>query len=331
MINIVDKRLWFLGLSLGLLLIGLIVIAIPPHLNLGIDFTSGSTVTVEFDNDPGSQKIENSLGSIGVNNFSVQSMGEGTYFIRLQELSDSDDNSKSNQESGISREDLEKSFSGVNENFKILSVETVGKKIADGTIQNSIIAVAVASLFVMAYIMYAFRSVGNSFRYALGAIIALLHDVFIILGLFAILGVLFGIQVNAIFIVGILTVIGYSVNDTIVVFDRIRENQLRLPNRVFSETVNLAINESIARSLNTSATTCLVILAMLLFGGTSLRDFLLVLLLGLYSQKYDNYIFIEKFSKKINLKLLIPLSISILLSGFLLSLGTSEKFIYFDF
>jgi len=295
MINIVDKRLWFLGLSFGLLLIGIIVIAIPPHLNLGIDFTSGSTVTVEFDNDPGSQKIENSLASIGVNNFSVQSMGEGSYFIRLQELSDSDDNSKSNQESGISREDLEKSFSGINENFKILSVETVGKKIADGTIQNSIIAVAVASLFVMAYIMYAFRSVGNSFRYALGAIIALLHDVFIILGLFAILGVLFGIQVNAIFIVGILTVIGYSVNDTIVVFDRIRENQLRLPNRVFSETVNLAINESIARSLNTSATTCLVIIAMLLFGGTSLRDFLLVLLLGVIIGTYSSIFIAAQF------------------------------------
>tara|TARA_B110000014_G_scaffold261073_1_gene252078 strand:- start:193 stop:1113 length:921 start_codon:yes stop_codon:yes gene_type:complete len=295
MINIVDKRLWFLGLSFGLLLIGMIVIAIPPHLNLGIDFTSGSTVTVEFDNDPGSQKIENSLASIGVNNFSVQSMGEGSYFIRLQELSDSDDNSKSNQESGISREDLEKSFSGINQNFKILSVETVGKKIADGTIQNSIIAVAVASLFVMAYIMYAFRSVGNSFRYALGAIIALLHDVFIILGLFAILGVLFGIQVNAIFIVGILTVIGYSVNDTIVVFDRIRENQLRLPNRVFSETVNLAINESIARSLNTSATTCLVIIAMLLFGGTSLRDFLLVLLLGVIIGTYSSIFIAAQF------------------------------------
>jgi preprotein translocase subunit SecF len=295
MINIVDKRLWFLGFSLGLLLIGLIVIAIPPHLNLGIDFTSGSTVTVEFDNDPGSQKIENSLASIGVNNFSVQSMREGTYFIRLQELSDSDDNSKSNKESGISREDLEESFSGINENFKILSVETVGKKIADGTIRNSIIAVAVASLFVMAYIMYAFRSVGNSFRYALGAIIALLHDVFIILGLFAILGVLFGIQVNAIFIVGILTVIGYSVNDTIVVFDRIRENQLRLPNRVFSETVNLAINESIARSLNTSATTCLVILAMLFFGGTSLRDFLLVLLLGVIIGTYSSIFIAAQF------------------------------------
>ena len=295
MINIVDKRLWFLGVSFGLLLIGLIVIAIPPHLNLGIDFTSGSTVTVEFDNDPGSQKIENSLGSIGVNNFSVQSMGEGTYFIRLQELSNSDDNSKSNQESGISREDLEESFSGINENFKILSVETVGKKIADGTIQNSIIAVAVASLFVMAYIMYAFRTVGNSFRYALGAIIALLHDVFIILGLFAILGVLFGIQVNAIFIVGILTVIGYSVNDTIVVFDRIRENQLRLPNRVFSETVNLAINESIGRSLNTSVTTSLVILAMLLFGGTSLRDFLLVLLLGVIIGTYSSIFIAAQF------------------------------------
>ncbi|MBA30323.1 MAG: protein translocase subunit SecF [Dehalococcoidia bacterium] len=295
MINIVGKRLWFLGISLSVLLVGLIVIAIPPHLNLGIDFTSGSTVTVDFYDDPGSQKIENSLSNIGANNFSVQSMGEGAYFIRLQELKDSGDSSNNKDGSLLSRDDLEKSFSNINENFEILSVETVGKKIADGTIQNSIIAVAVASIFVMAYIMYAFRAVGNSFRYALGAIIALLHDVFIILGLFAILGLIFGIQVNAIFIVGILTVIGYSVNDTIVVFDRIRENQLRLPNRAFSETVNLAINESIGRSLNTSVTTSLVILAMLLFGGDSLRDFLIVLLLGVIIGTYSSIFIAAQF------------------------------------
>jgi len=264
-------------------------------LNLGIDFTSGSTVTVDFYDDPGSQKIENSLSNIGANNFSVQSMGEGAYFIRLQELKDSGDSSNNKDGSLLSRDDLEKSFSNINENFEILSVETVGKKIADGTIQNSIIAVAVASIFVMAYIMYAFRAVGNSFRYALGAIIALLHDVFIILGLFAILGLIFGIQVNAIFIVGILTVIGYSVNDTIVVFDRIRENQLRLPNRAFSETVNLAINESIGRSLNTSVTTSLVILAMLLFGGDSLRDFLIVLLLGVIIGTYSSIFIAAQF------------------------------------
>ena len=295
MINIVGKRLWFLGISLSVLLVGLIVIAIPPHLNLGIDFTSGSTVTVDFYDDPGSQKIENSLSNIGANNFSVQSMGEGAYFIRLQELKDSGDSTNDKDGSLLSRDDLEKSFSNINENFEILSVETVGKKIADGTIQNSIIAVAVASIFVMAYIMYAFRAVGNSFRYALGAIIALLHDVFIILGLFAILGLIFGIQVNAIFIVGILTVIGYSVNDTIVVFDRIRENQLRLPNRAFSETVNLAINESIGRSLNTSVTTSLVILAMLLFGGDSLRDFLIVLLLGVIIGTYSSIFIAAQF------------------------------------
>ena len=295
MINIVGKRLWFLGISLSVLLVGLIVIAIPPHLNLGIDFTSGSTVTVDFYDDPGSQKIENSLSNIGANNFSVQSMGEGAYFIRLQELKDSGDSTNDKDGSLLSRDDLEKSFSNINENFEILSVETVGKKIADGTIQNSIIAVAVASIFVMAYIMYAFRAVGNSFRYALGAIIALLHDVFIILGLFAILGLIFGIQVNAIFIVGILTVIGYSVNDTIVVFDRIRENHLRLPNMAFSETVNLAINESIGRSLNTSVTTSLVILAMLLFGGDSLRDFLIVLLLGVIIGTYSSIFIAAQF------------------------------------
>ena len=154
--------------------------------------------------------------------------------------------------------------------------------------RNAITAVVVAAVFVMLYIMYAFRTVPGSYRYAISAVIALLHDVLIVLGLFAVLGVVLSVQVNAIFIVGVLTVIGYSVNDTIVIFDRVRENVLLVPSRDFRVTVNSSIRESIIRSLGTSLTTTTVILAMLLFGGQSLRDFLIVLLLGVIIGTYSS-------------------------------------------
>ena len=140
----------------------------------------------------------------------------------------------------------------------------------------------------MVYIMYAFRTVPQSYKYAISAIIALTHDVLIVLGLFTIIGIVFGSEINAIFIVGILTIIGYSVNDTIVIFDRVRENVILSPNRSFRLNVNVSINESIVRSLATSVTTLTVILSMLFFGGNSLRDFLLVLLLGVIIGTYSS-------------------------------------------
>ena len=140
----------------------------------------------------------------------------------------------------------------------------------------------------MLYIMYAFRSVPNSYKYAFAAIVALAHDVLIVLGAFTVLGIAINAEVNAIFIVGILTVIGYSVNDTIVIFDRIRENVTLAPGRDFKATVNLSINESITRSVGTSLTTMTVILAILLFGGASLRDFMIVLLAGVIVGTYSS-------------------------------------------
>ncbi|MDE0591662.1 MAG: protein translocase subunit SecF, partial [Dehalococcoidia bacterium] len=158
----------------------------------------------------------------------------------------------------------------------------------EDTVQNAITAVIVAAIFVMIYIMYAFRSVPSSYKYAFAAAIALTHDVVIVLGIFTVLGIAINAEVNAIFIVGILTVIGYSVNDTIVIFDRIRENVTLAPGRELRSTVNISINESITRSLGTSITTITVILAMLLFGGASLRDFLIVLLLGVLVGTYSS-------------------------------------------
>ena len=171
---------------------------------------------------------------------------------------------------------------------KVLDTSTVGASVAEDTVRNAITAVIVAVIFVMLYIMYAFRSVPSSYKYAFAAIVALAHDVLIVLGAFTVLGIAINAEVNAIFIVGILTVIGYSVNDTIVIFDRIRENVTLAPGREFRATVNLSINESITRSLGTSVTTMTVILAILLFGGASLRDFMIVLLAGVMGGTYSS-------------------------------------------
>jgi preprotein translocase subunit SecF len=206
----------------------------------------------------------------------VQAIGDNQYFIRTDDLG----------VSGLDEVNIE--VLKLDEGARVLDTSTVGASVAEDTVSNAITAVIIAAIFVMLYIMYAFRSVPNSYKYAFAAIVALAHDVVIVLGAFAVLGITISAEVNAIFIVGILTVIGYSVNDTIVIFDRIRENVTLAPGRDFRSTVNLSINESVTRSLGTSITTTTVILAMLLFGGASLRDFLMVLLAGVLIGTYSS-------------------------------------------
>ena len=126
------------------------------------------------------------------------------------------------------------------------------------------------------------------FRYGIAALIALVHDLVIVIGIFAILGNLLGLEVNTMFLVAVLTVIGYSVNDTIVVFDRLRENVLNYGNRGFAQNVNVSISETIGRSLNTSLTVLIVLLALLLFGGATIRTFLLVLVIGVVAGTYSS-------------------------------------------
>ncbi|MED5283556.1 MAG: hypothetical protein VX552_01575 [Chloroflexota bacterium] len=136
--------------------------------------------------------------------------------------------------------------------------------------------------------VYAFRNVEQAYVYAIAAIITLVHDVFVVMGLFILISIFVGSVVNSIFIVGILTVIGYSVNDTIVIFDRIRENLIVNKSTEFINVVNKSVGESVTRSLGTSITTSIVILSMLLYGGQSLRDFLIVLLLGVIIGTYSS-------------------------------------------
>tara|TARA_B100000676_G_C18040067_1_gene824330 strand:+ start:1024 stop:1935 length:912 start_codon:yes stop_codon:yes gene_type:complete len=292
MINIVAKRLWFLGASSIILLIGVISLTIPPHLNLGIDFLSGTGVTVKFEKNIETSQIENQFQKIGLGSPNIQSMGDKTFFIRTEKLSDFD---IENNDSNVSRNDLEKTIEEVDKNAEIIEIESVGTKVAEGTIRNSIIAVSVASLFVMLYVLYAFRRLEKSYRFALSAVLTLIHDVVLVTGIYALLGHIFGLQVNSVFIVALLTVIGYSVNDTIVIFDRIRENQIKFPDNNYSLNINISINESIIRSIGTSLTTLLVLLSMLILGGSTLREFIIVLILGVIVGTYSSIFIASQF------------------------------------
>ena len=292
MINIVAKRMWFLTASTIILIVGILSLTFPPHLNLGIDFLSGTGITVKFVDDVSSSQIENQFTKIGLDSPSIQSMGDNTYFIRTEKLSDFD---VENNDSTVSRNDLEKSIEEIDKNADIIEIESVGTKVAEGTIRNSIVAVSVASFFVMIYVLYAFRRLEKSYRFAISAVLTLIHDVVLVTGIYALFGHIFGLQVNSVFIVALLTVIGYSVNDTIVIFDRIRENQIKFPDNKYSSNINISINESIIRSLGTSITTLLVLFSMLILGGSTLREFIVVLILGVVVGTYSSIFIASQF------------------------------------
>jgi preprotein translocase SecF subunit len=172
--------------------------------------------------------------------------------------------------------------------FEVLEFSSVSPVVSQAAVRNAILAVVIAAIFIMGYIIFAFAGVPKPTRYATAAIVAVLHDVVIVLGVFALLGKLFGTEVNLMFVTGLLTVIGFSVHDTIVVFDRIRENVQLSPDARFSQSVNAALVQTLARSFNTSITVLLTVLALLLLGGVTIREFLLVILVGVVAGTYSS-------------------------------------------
>lgn len=165
---------------------------------------------------------------------------------------------------------------------------TVGPTVGTELIGRAFLAILAASTAILLYLTVVFRKVPNAFRYGVCAIVALLHDVLVVLGAFAILGFAFGIEVDALFITAMLTVIGFSVHDTIVVFDRVRENIMRRRFDRFDEVVNYSLVQTLARSINTSITVLLTLFALYLFGGASVRNFVLALLIGILSGTYSS-------------------------------------------
>jgi preprotein translocase subunit SecF len=172
--------------------------------------------------------------------------------------------------------------------FTVLEFAQVSAVVSETAVRNAAIAVLAAAVVIMFYIAFAFRSVPNPLLYGSCAIVAMLHDVVITLGFFSFFGKVFDIEVNLMFVTGLLTVIGFSVHDTIVVFDRIRENIRQHPLLPLSANVNAALLQTLARSFNTSVTVLLTVLALLLLGGASIREFLLVILVGVISGTYSS-------------------------------------------
>ena len=171
---------------------------------------------------------------------------------------------------------------------QVLQNSTVSGSVASETTRNAILAVVAAAVLILLYISFAFRKVARPWRYGACAIIALLHDVLVVVGVFSILGWLFNLQIDALFITALLTVVGFSVHDTIVVFDRIRENMQRRTSETFEQVVNASLVQTMARSLNTSLTVLITLSALTLFGGETIRVFTGALLLGIFSGTYSS-------------------------------------------
>lgn len=273
-------RYWFFLLSLLVIVPGLIFLILAPGLKPGIDFSGGSTLAIEFAESVDQEQLRYELDKKGHPDARVQKDkgNKHTFFVSTKELRGGE------REELVDALELTLSPSGL----EILSFDLVSPVVAKETVINALWAVLAAAVGIFFYLWWAFRSVPSPLRYGVAAIVALLHDTFAVLGIFAFLGFVFGTEVNSMFLIALLTVIGYSVNDTIVVFDRLRENTLFYPNQSFSATANLSISETIGRSLNTSMTLLFVLLSMLLFGGPTISNFLWVLLIGVVAGTYSS-------------------------------------------
>ena len=270
------KRVWFYLLSLSVIVPGVIFLILF-WLKPGIDFTGGSEMKLRFADDVKQSDLRVELADHGHPDARVQ-IADDLYLIHTKELTE-----------GEKEELVEALKDALSPNgIEDLAFDFVSPVVASETVTAAMWAVLAAVVGIFFYVWWAFRNVPSPFRYGVAAIVALAHDTLIVMGIFAILGEVADVEVNTMFLIALLTVIGYSVNDTIVVFARVRENVLVYPNRELPDIVNISISESLGRSLNTSLTLLFTLLAMILFGGPTIRSFLLVLVIGVVSGTYSS-------------------------------------------
>ena len=276
MIDIVNKRNWFFLVSIFLLVPGIISMLVFGF-RLGIDFSSGTVMTLRFSQAIDQSALRQQMSDLGYGDATIQKTSEGDFLVRTKDI---------NSEQKIALVDGLKK--GLNLDVTIRDFNTVSPLVAGEVARNAAIAVGIASLFMIIYIAFAFRHMPSPFKWGLSAVIALLHDVLIVMGIFSILGWLIGYQVDSMFIVAMLTIVGYAINNTCVVYDRIRENVRRGISKDFAVTVNASIVETIARCINTSLTVILTCLALILFGGVTIQQFIMALLVGVVVGIYDS-------------------------------------------
>jgi preprotein translocase SecF subunit len=276
-IDFLGKAKFLVPLSLCLVLISAVLLVPGVRgLKMGIDFTGGTEFTVKFAERVDSAAIRNVLGAVNagqrdLRTSKIQSVGPNTYTITTQLLNVETDQEVINKIEAA----LKAAFPKVEVNR-----ELIGQQISKELAQKGLLAILIAMGAMLVYISWRFR-----FRYAVAAILELVHDVTIALGVFA----LFGLEFNLETIAAFLTLVGYSLNDTIVVFDRIRENLKLEQKRPLFDTINLSINQSLTRTINTSATTLLPIVVLLFLGGSVLRGFSVAMLVGIIAGTYSSW------------------------------------------
>jgi len=277
------RKLW---LSISAILVALSIAAIAVWgLQFGIDFTGGSVLEVRyFQNRPSVAAIKESLASVGLQHLIVQPVGDTDVKLQFQEVDETQ-----HQLILSKLRELAPAAEGQS-TMEELRYDSVGPTVGRDLQTRAMTAIILSLIAIVIYIAWAFHKVSqpvSSWKYGVCAILALAHDVIIVIGFFAVMGHYFGYQLDITSVAAILTVLGYSVNDTIVVFDRTRENLFRL-RQSFAETVNTSLNQTLTRSLYTTFTTLLTLIAVVIFGGSSIRDFALALTVGVFFGTYSS-------------------------------------------
>jgi preprotein translocase subunit SecF len=277
-INIIQHRYWYFLGSLLIIIPGLIGLALW-GLPLSIDFTSGSLLEVQFESGKAPQPAEMVAlyGDFGFDSPRVQTAENNVIIIRSKDM-------QQETKQAIVAE-METRF---NSKVTVNRFDTVGPTVGAQVTQRAFIAVSLAALGILAYITFAFRKVNHAFRYGVAAIIAMIHDILVVIGVQVFLSHFLGWEVDSLFLTALLTVIGFSVHDTIVVFDRLRENSLIYRRVSFEKIANHSIVQTLDRSIMTTFTVVLVLFILALFGGVTIRHFVLILLIGILSGAYSS-------------------------------------------
>ncbi len=280
MYKIIQKRNWLFAVSIAILIPGLVSLFIW-GLRPAIDFTGGSRLTVTFANKRvESPVVAKTVTDLKFGTATAQTLGDHDMVVSLPNIT--------NDQRQQIVDKLNSEYTGVSEK----SFETIGPTVGKELLRRSITSIIIVLIAIILYISWAFRKVGvgpvPAWVYGASAVIALAHDILIVVGIFSILGHYYKIEIDSLFVTALLTVLGFSVHDTIVVFDRVRERLLLGTEHTFEQTVNVSLNQTLVRSLNTSLTTLLVLTALYLFGGVTIRNFVLALLIGIASGTYSS-------------------------------------------
>ena len=286
MFNLVEKRRWYFFISMLVIVPGIVAmiystIEYGTPVRLGVDFESGSKFVLKLEGPASEDDIRNAFESNGLNNPSVTRLGDSSL------------NNWQVRTKFVEADTAEAILSQLSEEVAPVdkaasTVDSVSPAISQEVTSSATIAVVIAAAVILSFIVWAFRRVPRSFRYGVCAITAMIHDILVTMGIMSILGILLGWEVDALFLTAMLTVIGFSVQDTIVVFDRIRENIPKRRGESFETIANRSLLETIHRSLATQLNAIFIMIAILLFGGASIKQFIAILLVGLLSGTYSS-------------------------------------------